>query len=249
MIFITGDTHGDLSRFKKKELKKLRKGDSLIICGDFGFVWDGSNSEQKLLKWLGNRKYNVLFVEGVHENFTQLEKYETELWCGGKTRKISGNLRQLMRGQVFEIESKRIFAFGGGRSEENDSYLNDDDNEARLRWKQEIPTEEELAEGMKNLERYAFTVDYIVSYEPPAKISEFMELGKSDRSHVNTYLEQVREKTDFIRWFFGRHHINKLIPPKFQAVFDGIFDADEMPGTTIFRKILTEKEVTENGRV
>ena len=248
MIFITGDTHGDLSRFKKKELKKLRKNDALIICGDFGFVWNGSEAEQKLLKWLGKRKYSVLFVEGVHENFAELEKYETEQWCGGLTRKISGNLRQLMRGQVFNICGKHIFTFGGGRSEENDSYLNDDDEEARLRWKQEIPTEEELDEGMRNLERYNFTVDYIVSYEPPAQISEFMELGKSDRSHVNTYLEQVREKTEFVRWFFGRHHTNKLIPPKFQAVFDGIFDAEETPRNTIFTK-LKEREVTENGRV
>lgn len=248
MILITGDTHGDLSRFNKKELKKLRKGDALIICGDFGFVWDGSKNEQKLLKRLGKKKYSVLFVEGVHENFSELEKYETEQWCGGLTRKISGNLRQLMRGQVFDIDGKKIFAFGGGRSEENDSYLNDDDNEARLRWKQEIPTEEELAAGMKNLERCNFKVDYIVSYEPPAKISEFMELGKSDRSHVNTYLEKVREKTDFVRWFFGRHHINKLIPPKFQAVFDGVFDAGEMPRNIIFTK-LKEREVNENGRV
>lgn len=248
MILITGDTHGDLSRFNKKELKKLRKGDALIICGDFGFVWDGSKNEQKLLKRLGKKKYSVLFVEGVHENFSELEKYETEQWCGGLTRRISGNLRQLMRGQVFDIDGKKIFAFGGGRSEENDSYLNDDDNEARLRWKQEIPTEEELAAGMKNLERCSFKVDYIVSYEPPAKISEFMELGKSDRSHVNTYLEKVREKTDFVRWFFGRHHINKLIPPKFQAVFDGVFDAGEMPRNIIFTK-LKEREVNENGRV
>ena len=248
MILITGDTHGDLSRFNKKELKKLRKGDALIICGDFGFVWDGSKNEQKLLKRLGKKKYSVLFVEGVHENFSELEKYETEQWCGGLTRKISGNLRQLMRGQVFDIDGKKIFAFGGGRSEENDSYLNDDDNEARLRWKQEIPTEEELAAGMKNLERCNFKVDYIVSYEPPAKISEFMERGKSDRSHVNTYLEKVREKTDFVRWFFGRHHINKLIPPKFQAVFDGVFDAGEMPRNIIFTK-LKEREVNENGRV
>ena len=47
MILITGDTHGDLSRFKKKELKKLRKNDTLIICGDFGFVWNGSKTEQR----------------------------------------------------------------------------------------------------------------------------------------------------------------------------------------------------------
>ena len=80
MIFITGDTHGDMERFKKKELKRLRKNDFLIICGDFGFVWDGSKAEKKRLKKLGKKRYSVLFVEGVHENFKELEKYGVEYW-------------------------------------------------------------------------------------------------------------------------------------------------------------------------
>lgn len=37
MIYLTGDLHGDLERFKSKEMKKLKKGDTLIVCGDFGF--------------------------------------------------------------------------------------------------------------------------------------------------------------------------------------------------------------------
>lgn len=229
MILITGDTHGDLTRFGNKLLKKLKKDDTLIICGDFGFIWDGSKAEQSRLKALGKKKYNVLFVEGVHENFEELQKYETEMWHGGKTRKISGNLRQLMRGQVFDIEGKKIFSFGGGRSEDNDSYLNPSDKASEMRWKMEIPTDGELNEGLDNLRSNGDKVDYIVSYEPPAKISEFLNLGKSDRNHVNTYLEQIREKVDFKRWFFGRHHLNKCIPPKFQAVFDVVIDAEEEP--------------------
>ena len=54
-------------------------------------------------------------------------------------------------------------------------------------------------------------------------------LFRSDRNHINTYFEQIREKTEFVRWFFGRHHINKLIPPKYYAVFDGVVDAEEDP--------------------
>ena len=227
MILVTGDTHGDISRFRKKELRKLKKNDALIICGDFGFIWDGSKKEKKILKKLGKRRYNVLFVEGVHENFTELEKYDTEYWCGGLTRKISGNLRQLMRGQVFEIAGKRLFTFGGGRSEENDSYLNPDSEELQRRYKAEIPSEELLDEGLKNLEENRNKVDFIISYEPPAKISEFLELGKTDRSHINTYLDKVLEQTEFTTWYFGRHHINKLIPPKYQAVFDSVIMADK----------------------
>ena len=53
MIYVTGDIHADLDRFKGKEAKKLKKGDTLIVCGDFGFVWDGSKKEQQVLKWIG----------------------------------------------------------------------------------------------------------------------------------------------------------------------------------------------------
>ena len=52
MIYVTGDTHGDIDRFKDSQMKKLGRGDTLIICGDFGFFWDGSKKEQQMLKKL-----------------------------------------------------------------------------------------------------------------------------------------------------------------------------------------------------
>ena len=60
MILITGDTHGDMTRFAAKQVKTLKKNDSLIICGDFGFIWDGSNAEKHRLKQLGRKKYNKI---------------------------------------------------------------------------------------------------------------------------------------------------------------------------------------------
>ena len=42
MIYVTGDTHGDASRFDDPRLKNLKQGDTLIVCGDFGFLWNGS---------------------------------------------------------------------------------------------------------------------------------------------------------------------------------------------------------------
>ena len=49
MIYITGDTHGDLSRFDNPLVKKLKSGDNLIICGDFGFIWEGNEKEYRIL--------------------------------------------------------------------------------------------------------------------------------------------------------------------------------------------------------
>lgn len=52
MVYLTGDTHGELDRFKDGELRRAGKGDFVVVLGDFGFVWDGSKAEQKNLDWL-----------------------------------------------------------------------------------------------------------------------------------------------------------------------------------------------------
>ena len=52
MVYVTGDTHGDPNRLSKNNLKSLNEGDTLIVCGDFGFIWDRSKAEQKVLKEL-----------------------------------------------------------------------------------------------------------------------------------------------------------------------------------------------------
>ena len=61
MVYVTGDMHGDFERFKLPAMKKLKKGDTLIICGDFGFLWDGSKEEEKILEKLSEKKFNICF--------------------------------------------------------------------------------------------------------------------------------------------------------------------------------------------
>lgn len=217
MILITGDVHGDYSRFKDKRLRKLRKSDALIICGDFGLIWDGSKREKRILKRLGRRRYSILFVEGSNENFEELEKYETEEWCGGLTRKISGNLRQLIRGHVFEIAGKRIFAFGGGKS---------DDSSDALKMKYEVPSEEELKDADLRLSEHKDTVDYVVSYEPPQTLAEFLTGGEAEADKIGAYLEEKKKNLNFEHWFFGKFHITKRIPTRFTAVFDSVIDSE-----------------------
>lgn len=205
MIYVTGDTHGDLSRFKNPALRGVKKRDALIICGDFGFIWDGSRKEKRILKKLGKRRYDVLFVDGAHENFDELEKYGTEEWCGGLTRKISGRLRQLMRGRVYEIGGKKILAFGGE------------------------PGQADFDKAMEELEKVSFEVDYIVSYGPPAKITELLSARKEESDDVNCYADLINEKTGYKRWFFGKHHTNKIIPTKYFALFDNVISAEHTP--------------------
>ena len=115
MIYITGDTHGlidfeKLLRFAKKN-KHLTKKDYIIICGDFGGVWDKATLEEVLDKFSA-LPFTILFVDGNHENFDMLNAYPVEKWNSGKVHKIREDIIHLMRGQVFEIEGKVILWIG-----------------------------------------------------------------------------------------------------------------------------------------
>ena len=37
MIYVTADLHGDATRLRTKEIRRLKKGDTLIVLGDLGF--------------------------------------------------------------------------------------------------------------------------------------------------------------------------------------------------------------------
>lgn len=224
MIFITGDTHGDRDRLSRWHLRKLQEGDTLIICGDFGFLWDDSQAEQNFLQNLGKRKYNVCFIDGTHENFELLNNYEISQWNGGKVHKIYGNLYHLMRGQIFEIEGKKIFTMGGGESSDVD--IRRDVNA----WsKDEIPTQEELLEGAENLEVANYDMDVIVTHEPPLKVKSFLNLNENEMLRVtalNAYFEELASNCKFKKWFFGSLHIDKYISGTHRAIFKDIINIE-----------------------
>lgn len=223
MVYITGDTHGDAERLSKNALKQLNDVDTVIVCGDFGFIWDKSRSEEKILKNLSKRKYNICFIDGTHENFDILNRYPVTMWNGGKTHKISDNIFHLMRGQVFEIDGLKIFTMGGGESPDLDSRLEDNP------WlKYEIPSKDELLEGANNLDRYNCKIDIIVTHEPSTTLKDFLKLSDAKGARVttlNAYFDELAKCSEFERWFFGSLHTDKYISNKYIAVHKSLINA------------------------
>lgn len=223
MIYVTGDMHGDYSRFDNPAIKDLKKGDTLIICGDFGFIWDNGVQEQKILKKLGKKKYDICFVDGTHENFEMLNGYEVTEWNGGKVHHICGNLYHLMRGQIFRIENFTFFTMGGGESPDIDIRFEEN------AWsKDEIPTREELMEGAERLEKNNCKVDYVITHEPPANLKMFLRLKDEEMVPVtglNTYFEEMSAACTYRRWFFGSMHLDKYISSSQVAVYQNVINA------------------------
>ena len=223
MVYITGDTHGDPERLSKAALKELQPGDTLIVCGDFGFVWDNSKAEQKILKSFTKRKYNICFIDGTHENFEILNGYPVTSWNGGKVHRISDNIFHLMRGQIFTIDGLRIFTMGGGESPDLEYRL-----EETSWYKYEIPSKAELLEGANNLENVDCKVNVIITPEPSSIIKDFLKLGNNEPIHVttlNAYFDELSKCSTFDRWFFGSLHLDKYISNSYIGVHKALVNA------------------------
>ncbi len=208
-IFVRGDTHGQFNEFLRID-KKLTDGDICIICGDCGLLFLNDESEQRFLDDIEKKNYTILFVDGNHENFPAIYSYPEEMWNGGRVHRIRKNVLYLCRGQVFTIEGKTFFTFGGGYS--IDKYMR---RENVSWWKEEMPTMEEYKEGLDNLEKHNFTVDYIITHTANMKTVEYMAVKDRyagikachiEEAPLNWYLEDIKEKTTYKRWFFGHFH-------------------------------------------
>ena len=221
MIYITSDTHGDPDRFRLPKLRKLKKHDTLIVCGDFGFVWDGSEREKKNLAWLSRRRYTIAFIEGAHENYTLLNQYEIVDFCGGKARKIADRIYQLIRGEIFEIDGKKILAFGGGDDEETDLMDLDDCPDF-----QRLPSGEDTRRTLENLEASGGEVDYIVTYDTGFRLRSFLKMETNCFNNLHAFLDELGSKCRYSKWFFGCFHLDRRIPPKYYGVYREVLDAE-----------------------
>lgn len=235
-IWITGDCHGDVRKFSVDcfyEQKEMNQNeDYVIICGDFGLIWncdEESKTEKYWLDWLEDKPFTTLFVDGNHENFDRLYKYPVKEWHGGRVHEIRPHVLHLMRGEVFEIEGKKFFAFGSAASHDIRDGILDPFEDADLIkqwrkepyrlfrinhvnwWKEELPSEEEMQNGINNLEKHDWEVDYIISHTPPASVIALLGHGAYKQDVATQYLEEIRSQTEFKLHLMGHMHICKQI--------------------------------------
>lgn len=221
MIYVTGDMHAEIQRFNDRDIRHLKKNDILIICGDFGFIWDNSETEQKIISQLSKKRFTIAFVDGTHENFDLLYKYPEVDWNEGKARKISDNIYHMMRGEIYNIEDKKIFTFGGGESDEKETRLS-----MGTWWKQETPTLAEMKLGVEKLGSVDRKIDYIITHEPPAHIKKIMSMNVDKRNVLTTFFDELSKEVNYKKWFFGSIHVDRAITFKHRALFTDVVPID-----------------------
>lgn len=247
MVFVTGDCHADFHRFSTDnfpEQKELSRDDIVIVCGDFG-LWHDSGEERYWLKWLDNKPFTTVFVDGNHENFDRLYSNEFPIvdFCGGKAHQIREHIFHLMRGYIFEFDGKRFFCFGGASSHDIDDGILDIEDFATKEefyqtvrrwsatgrmfrinhlswWAKELPSEDELAFGLQTLIKGGNKVDYIISHCCPQEVASTMGFHGADV--LTSWFNMVAHTVSFNKWHFGHYHTECAVFGKFVCHYGSI---------------------------
>lgn len=230
-ILVTGDTHGSFMRLSNKRnpaLRELDSDDYLIICGDVGLNWCNppDRQDQYNMQWLQERKYNILWCCGNHENFTWLKSLPSLNLFGNDVGVVADNIYHLRRGRVYNIAGRAIFSFGGALS--IDKVFR---KEGVSWWPEEYPNDEEIDRAHYEIRKCGGVVDYVISHTCPTLANPWRGWEKRmDDYHsypkkndlVMQYLQDFADKLQFQMWYFGHMHINSNVKERYVAIYEKV---------------------------
>lgn len=256
MIYITGDTHAQFYRFMQQSLEErgihLTESDYVIVCGDFCMCWTREKGYfEKFCEFFSKLPFTVLWVQGNHENYDMIAEFSVEEWNGGKVRHIlRDKVILLERGQVFTIEGKTFFTFGGAASHDIQGGIlerSDELFEWKVKlankeglpyrilgeswWSEELPTQEEMVEGMNNLARVGYKVDYVITHCCASAVQRAIDPSPGQLyipDVLTDFFDSIEKKLQYEHWFFGHYHDDFRVDEKHTLLFHAIVPLEEI---------------------
>ena len=211
MIYLLSDLHGDMLHAGFQEYLSLSKEDDwLILLGDIGLDFENTRENKIFTDTFISLRKNIAFIDGNHENFDYLYQFPVEEWNGGMVHRLTDHIVHLMRGNIFTIEGKTFFVFGGCKSSQKW-------REMGLWYPQEEATEEEYQLAYRNLEQHHMQVDYVLTHK-----YEKEDVADESGLTLQALTDFIDEKVSFRCWYSGHWHENVRIDEKHVAVYDSI---------------------------
>jgi len=182
-ILLSGDLHGthDISKLSSQEnflsLGIDRAEVSHLIClGDWGVIWNqeprSTVEEARLIAWYEAMPWETLVILGNHEGYDRIAQLPWTERYSAPVRQVSDRIFILQHGNVYTLDGKRFFVFGGAMSTDRDQRIPGEEW-----WPQEIPTHEDSLRGIRSLAKVHGGVDYVLTHTCPLEMAEhFVEI-------------------------------------------------------------------------
>jgi len=202
-IYITGDTHGEFTRFKKDifyEQTSLTKNDYVIICGDFSGVWDGGKVQRIRPSVIHLMRGQVYEIEG-----------KTFFTMGGaSSHDIQDGILE-PDDPLFKKKCRELDARGAMYRVNHLSW-----------WKEELPSEEEYQTARASLDRAGWEVDCIITHCCSTSVQDELSGRFYQADALTDFLEEVTQRCKFKYHFFGHYHMDRIIQKKYVLLYEQI---------------------------
>lgn len=206
MIYFISDLHGEKSEALEAYLKIATEKDLLIILGDVGLNFYDTLENMEFTRYFMSLDKKIAFLDGNHENFDYLKTFCCKEWNGGEVGRLTKNIVYLKRGNIYTLEGKTFFVFGGCKSSSKWK-------ENGLWYPEEEPSDEEINLAYKNLEKYNYKVDYICTHNYDYK-------KKNVSVKLMELTDFIDKNVEFKRWYSGHWHQNFELDNKHRVVYD-----------------------------
>ena len=218
MIYITGDTHGDIDYPKLLKLKEknLSYDDYLIICGDAGICWSIYDS-RRFLSLYNDIGCTILFIDGNHENFDMLNGLPLVEYKGALMHQVDEHIFHILRGEILTLEGKTFFCLGGACSIDK-MYRTPHISW----WPEEEINKHDIDNAIANLEKVNNKVDYVITHCSDTKT--VLKAFGFKRDVCTDQLMFIDKVVDDKHWFFGHYHFDRKISDKKTCLYQDIIE-------------------------
>lgn len=222
-FYVTGDTHGDMSRFEYLEMTDLKEA-GIIILGDAGCNFYKSKNKQHTIK-SSLTKYACTFylVRGNHEdrpeNIASMETiYDEDIQGDVFYQTDYPNIRYLKDGYTYQFGKFSALVVGGAYSVDKWFRL-------RNHWTwypEEQLTEEEMVDILAKNKGKQFdlvlTHTCPLSWEPKDLFITGINQADVDKT-MEKWFDELKDSIEWDTWLFGHYHKDRHERPHVQMFY------------------------------
>ena len=238
---ITGDTHGDMSRFSRLSVEDPN-ATAVIILGDAGCNYYKNKKDDRTKQALLDTNMTFYLVRGNHEdrpeNITgMISVYDEEVQGEVFMEEAFPAIKYLKDGGIYVINGHKTLVIGGAYSVDKWYRLG-----MGYQWfPQEQLTTDEMAMIETNIkgQHFDFVLSHTcpISWEPVDLFLRGIDQSSVDKS-MEQWLDSIKDKIDWTVWLFGHYHADRLERPGVEMFYREIEDMD-----TIWNRWTSGKEL------
>lgn len=180
----------------------MTKEDIVVIMGDAGFVWDGSETDKYWQDFLDKKPWTTFCVLGNHEAYPLIEELPIVDFHGTLARKVNDSIYYAISGEVYNLCGKKCLVVNGADS--HDKVFR---KEGISWWEQERITQDDINKALISLAQHGDEVDFIFSHTGGTEVNRMLGFKPT---HSDFMLDLVLNTADYDQHFCGHYHVDKL---------------------------------------